>query len=158
MFFRIDFDQQQTLVEFEKDQMEIAIHAFQQEIKSRLQAESDHRTEIKSVRTLIIIITRFIFISMQKIEMIFDEEIDVYVILNDLQLTVDCVVDYNEQLRQIVFTLQCYKNRINQLKKDKQRLLQIIKENQTELRTLKVEFDQNYSENENILEKQKVSH
>ena len=95
---------------------------------------------------------------MKKLEMIFDGEIDVYAILNDSQLIEDRAVDHDEQLRQIFFTLQCYKNRASQLREHNERLVQMIEENETELKTLKVDFDQEYSENENILEKQEVWH
>ena len=123
ILFQIDFDQQQVILKFEKNQIKITINVFQQETNCRIRTQNDHRTKIKCVRTLIIIITRFIFITMNEIEMIFDEKIDVYVILNDSQLIVNRVVDHNEQLRQIVFIFQCYKNRINQLKENKQRFL-----------------------------------
>lgn len=101
-------------------------------------------------------ITRLTEIIIKKLEIIFDEKIDVYVILNDSKMIANCVIDYNDQLRQIFFTLQCYKNRTNQLKKHNEQFCQMIEKKKTEFKTFKIKFNQNYNENENIFEKQKI--
>ena len=151
-----DLDQQKAIVDFGKDQMEMASNALQQEIECRLRAEDGHREETKNVRTLVAILTRLTSITMEELEMILGGEIDVYAILNDPQLAEDRAADHDGQLRQISFTLQCYKDRASQLRGHNERLVQMVEESEAELKTLKVDFGQEYSEDENTPEEQEA--
>ena len=45
---------------------------------------------------------------------------------------------------------------MKKLKEHNEQLCQMIEKKKTELKTLKVKFDQNYNENENIFEKQEI--
>ncbi|KAL8795918.1 MAG: hypothetical protein Q9195_001662 [Heterodermia aff. obscurata] len=152
-----DLDQQRSIVKFEKRQMKMTSNAFQQKMEFRLRAEDDHRKKIKNVQTLITMITRLTSITTKKLEMILEKEIDVHAILNDSQIVADRADDHDDQLRQVSFTLQCYKNRTSQLRGHNQQLCQMIEEKEAELNTLKVEFGEVYSEDENIFEEQESS-
>ena len=153
-----DLDQQRAIVDFGKRQMEMATNALQQEMESRLRAQDGHREETKNVQTLVAMITRLTHITTEELEMILGDEVDVYAILNDPQIAVDGPADQDGQLRQISFTLQCYKDRTSQLRGQNERLFQMVEEKEAELKTLKADFDQDNSEDENTPEEQENSH
>ena len=151
-----DLDQQRSMVDFGKRQMEMASNALQQEMESRLRAEDGHREETKNVQTLVAMITRLTPITMEELEMILGEEIDVHAILNDPQVAADRAADHDDQLRQISFTLQCYKDRTSQLRGHNEQLCRMVGEKEAELNTLKVEYGQEYSEDEDTSDEQET--
>lgn len=143
-----DLDQERSIVEFGKEQMEMASRALQQEIASRLGAEDGHREESKKVQLLVAIVTRLKLITAKDLGSMLNDEVDIKAVLDNPQTASADNNDLDEHLRQTTFALQCYKNLTGQLKGHNERLLQMIEERDAEMHALRADFGQAYSEGE----------
>lgn len=147
-----NLDQKKVIMNFEKQQLNMTNNALQQEIKNRLQTKKCRRKKQMKIQIFVVIVTRFDIITTKNFEFILKNKIDVNVVFNDFVIHVNDVIDLKTLFRQIIFTFQCYKNLIDQLKKQNEHLFHAIEKKKIEMKTLKVNFDQKYNENENTFE------
>ena len=147
-----DFDQKKIIIDFEKQQLNMTNNALQQKIKSRIRTKKCLRMKNVKVQMLFVIVIRFNIITTKNLEFILSDEIDVNIIFNDFVIHFNDIFDSKVLIQQITFTFLCYKDLINHLKEQNEHLIQMIEKKNVEMKIFKIDFDQNYNEDENIFE------